>query len=73
MEIMQQRLFADEGQSVGEIGLEPFQDGLIRVETVEFLGGREDGAGEGLVLHVQEVSPPWGMEVEGTGPLNLIW
>ena len=64
MEIMQQRLFADEGQSVGEIGLEPFQDGLNRVETVEFRGGREDRAGERLVLHAHSVSPPWGMEVQ---------
>ena len=73
MEVVQQRFFADEGQGVGEIGLEPLEDGLVRVEAVEFRGGREDGTGERLVLHVQEVSPLWGMEVEGTGPLNLIW
>ena len=64
MEIMQQRLFADEGQSVGKIGLEPFQDGFSRVEAVEFRGGREDGTGESLVLHAHSVSPPWGMEAE---------
>ena len=73
MEVGEQRVLTDERQRVGEIGLEPFQDGFIRVEAVEFLGGCEDGAGERLVLHVQEVSPPWGMEAEGTGPLNLIW
>ena len=73
MEVGQQRLFADERQGVGKIGLEPVEDCLVRVETVEFRGRREDRAGERLVLHVQEVSPPWGMEVEGTGPLNLIW
>ena len=64
MEVAQQRLFADEGQRVREIGLEPAEDFLVRVEAVEFRGGREDRAGERLVLHVQYVSQPWGMEVQ---------
>ena len=71
MEIVQQRFFADEGQGVGEIGLEPLEDGLIRVEAVEFRGWREDGTGERLVLHAQTVSPSWGMEAEGAGYLTL--
>ena len=64
MEVVQQRFFADEGQGAGEIGLEPLEDGLVRVEAVEFRGGREDGTGERLVLHAHSVSPPWGMEAE---------
>lgn len=64
MEVVQQRFFADEGQRVEEIGLEPLEDGLVRVETVEFRSGREDGTGERLVLHAHSVSLPWGMEAE---------
>ena len=64
MEVGQQRLFADERQGVGKIGLEPVEDCLVRVETVEFRGRREDRAGERLVLHAHSVSPPWGMEVQ---------
>ncbi len=64
MEVGEQRLFADEGQGVGKIGLEPPDDILVRVEAVEFRGGREDRASERLVLHAQYVSTPWGMEVQ---------
>ena len=64
MEVVKQGFFADEGQRVREIDLEPLEDGLVRVEAVEFRGGREDGTGERLVLHAHSVSPPWGMEAE---------
>ena len=71
MEILQQRLFTDEGQSVREIGPEPAEDGLVRGEAVELRGGCEDGASKRLVLHAQFVSPPWGMEEEGTSHFAL--
>ena len=72
MEVGEQRLLADEGEGVGEISLEPAQDGLVRVETVEVGRRREERAGERLVLHAHSVSPPWGREgEEGTRDLTL--
>ena len=53
MEILQQRLFADEGQRVREIVLEPRQQGLVRVEAFELGGGREERAGERRVLNMR--------------------
>lgn len=65
MEVGEQRLLANEGQRVGKIGVEPSDNGLVRVEAFEFRGGRKERAGERLVLHAHSVSPPWGREVEG--------
>ena len=64
MEVGQERFFTNEGQGVGEMGLEKIQNGPVRIETVEFRGRREERASERLVLHAHSVSPPWGMEAE---------
>lgn len=63
MEVTQQRFFADEGQRVREMRAEPPDDALVRVEAVELGGRREEGTGEGEVLHAHTISirhkPPW--------------
>ena len=64
MEVGQERFFTNEGQGVGEMGLEKIQNGPVRIETVEFRGRREERASERLVLHVRYVSPTWGREVQ---------
>lgn len=73
MEVVQQRLLADEGQRVGEILAEPPQDGLVRIEAVEVGGGRKERAGEGRVLACAARESTVGREEGGRhGWVNLI-
>lgn len=73
MEILQQRLFADEGQRVGEMLAEPPHDGLVRIEAVEVRGGREERAGERPVLACASRECTVGREEAGRhGLVNLI-
>ena len=51
MEILEERLLADEGQRVWKMCTEPGEDALVGVEAVELRCRREDGAGERAVLH----------------------
>ena len=51
MEVLQERLLANEGEGVRELRAEPPKDVLVRVETVELGGRREQRAGEREVLY----------------------